>query len=197
MRSHCPILLSLAALTWVALSGGADTSAERIARLVARLGSMNFTEREEATKELDAIGADAVPALKRATQSDDAETRRRAEDLVARIEKRLESKRLLTPTTVTLTCNDTPLTDAVADFAKKTGQPVALGNDQTKLEGRTVSLDLVDVPFWQALDRFCAAAGVMEASTVTVPLDAAAKLRSGRRMRDALPGPVVAASPIV
>src|SRR6516162_6689079 len=49
--------------------------AARIERLVRQLGSAKFEEREAATKALDAAGEIALPALKKALQSDDLELR--------------------------------------------------------------------------------------------------------------------------
>ncbi|MBL8798401.1 MAG: hypothetical protein JNM56_31185, partial [Planctomycetia bacterium] len=139
-------------------------------RLVRQLGSDSFSDREAAMKALDDIGLPALPALKKAAQSLDAETRRRAEELVARIEKRQESARLLAPTKVSLQLQDVPLPEAVAELAKLSGQPVKLGGDVSKLAERKVSLEFKEVPFWEALDRFCRVASLAEATTVNSPM---------------------------
>src|SRR5439155_21300155 len=52
--------------------------AERIAKLIAQLGSDVFAERQKATKELEEIGAPALDALRQATRNDNPERRRRA-----------------------------------------------------------------------------------------------------------------------
>lgn len=58
----------------------------RIDDLVKRLGSESFDARERASRDLEAVGADAVPALRRAvTVSPSAEVRTRATRLLARI----------------------------------------------------------------------------------------------------------------
>src|SRR5579884_3737996 len=72
-----------------------QTEAARIAELIQQLGSDNFAEREKATKELETIGAPALDALRKAARNDEAERRKRAEDLVKKIEDRLEAARLL------------------------------------------------------------------------------------------------------
>jgi RNA polymerase sigma factor (sigma-70 family) len=65
-----------------------DPDAERIAKLIDQLGSDRFAEREAASRELDRLGAAALGALRKAIQSSDPETRRRAEALVKKIESR-------------------------------------------------------------------------------------------------------------
>jgi len=149
----------------------ADTpKASEIDRLIGQLGSNSFTEREAAMKELDAIGAPALPGLKQAAKSLDAETRRRAEELITKIEKRQESARWLAPTKVSLRLKEVLLAEAVPLLAKHSGQVIVLGGDLSKLATRKVSLELDEVPFWEALDRFCRAAALTEAATVEAPL---------------------------
>lgn len=159
----------LLALLWAMLPGllpaaAAEDSAagEHIARLVARLGSESFVEREEAARTLDTIGAPAVPALRKALVSEDLEVRRRAAQVLRRIETRLETARLLEPRPVRLVYKDTPLAEAVADLARQTGLAVQLGGDKAKLAGRKVSLDTGEVNPWEALQQFCRAAGLTE-----------------------------------
>ena len=60
---------------------GKETETERIARLIKQLGNDAFREREAASKELDAIGAPALDALRKAASDDDPEIRQRAEQI--------------------------------------------------------------------------------------------------------------------
>jgi uncharacterized protein (TIGR03067 family) len=89
-----------AGLVAVALAAGAappTEAAERIAGLIRQLGAEGFKRREAASKELDAIGAPALSALRKAASDDDLEIRRRAERLVQAITARLvgvDQKRL-------------------------------------------------------------------------------------------------------
>jgi hypothetical protein len=71
--------------------GGKDETAERVARLIALLGSPTFAERERATQALEKVGVPALPALREAARKADPEVRRRANDLVERIENSLEA----------------------------------------------------------------------------------------------------------
>src|SRR5262249_6610035 len=60
------------------------------AALVRQLGDGKFAKREAAGKALEALGAPALPALREAAASKDAEVRRRAERLIAAITQRLD-----------------------------------------------------------------------------------------------------------
>jgi len=60
---------------------------EKLAALIRRLGSDDFKKRQEAKKELKELGAAAITDLKRALESDDAETRKAATELLDELEK--------------------------------------------------------------------------------------------------------------
>jgi HEAT repeat protein len=60
----------------------AEVTPERLAALVKQLGDDDFAVREKATDGLKALGARALPALRRALQDADPEVRRRAQDCV-------------------------------------------------------------------------------------------------------------------
>ena len=66
----------------------------KIGELVARLGDSNFKKRETASSELLAFREMAYPALKLATKSSDAETAKRAAELVAKLEDKLLPEKL-------------------------------------------------------------------------------------------------------
>jgi hypothetical protein len=67
-----------------------DTQANRIAGLIKQLGDNRYARREAASKGLEAVGQQALPALRRmAVASKDAEIRRRARLLVHTIHQRL------------------------------------------------------------------------------------------------------------
>src|SRR5262245_34265288 len=67
-------------------------------RLVDQLGSSRFAEREAAFKALDALGAAALPALRNAAKSKDAEVRQRAGELLARLERAADAAEAFAPT---------------------------------------------------------------------------------------------------
>jgi WD40 repeat protein len=81
--------LAGAALALVGLAPGAEDQG-RVDRLVRQLGSPRFEEREEASKALERLGEPALPALRKAaSESSDAEVRRRARFLVQALDRRL------------------------------------------------------------------------------------------------------------
>lgn len=157
------LALGLGALIGVPAPAADPASPEKINKLIEKMGSGEFEDREKATEELDAIGIPALEALRKAIKSEDPEVRRRSEELVAKIDKRVESVKVLAPTKVRLIYKDTPVADAVKDFAKKSGYQIAVMDPQGKLKARTMSLDTGEVSFWQAFDVFCREAGLVEA----------------------------------
>ncbi len=137
----------------------ASPPTSNVDQLVQQLGSPRFGEREQAALDLERLGAPALESLQKAVKHPDAEVRRRAEELVRVIERRLQSERLLVPTRLKLDYRDTPLPDAVADLAKRAGCAIDLQN-RDKLAHRTVTLQTAEIPFWQALAAFCDSAQV-------------------------------------
>ena len=96
-----------------------ESEAEKITALVGQLGSSRYPQREAATVALDQLGAAALPALRAATRSEDDEIRRRAEDLVVRIDRRVETAKLLEPKRLRLSYQDTPVPEVVRDLARR------------------------------------------------------------------------------
>lgn len=137
-------------------------SKEKIDKLIEKMGSGTFAEREKATKELSAIGVPALEALRKATKSEDAEVRKRAEDLLPKIERQAESVRILAPKRVHLVYKDTPLNEAVADFQTKSGYTLHLHDPEDKLKERKLTLDTGATTFWHALGMFCDKAELTE-----------------------------------
>jgi hypothetical protein len=70
--------------------------------------------------------------------------------------------RLLKPHRVHLVYRDTPITEAVADIAKKSGFPLQFEGDRVQLANRKITLDTGEVTFWEALNQFCRVAGLVE-----------------------------------
>jgi hypothetical protein len=137
----------------------------QIARLVEQLGSEDFDQREAAARALDKLGAPTLEALRKAAQSSDLEVRRLAQELDERIERRIESASALAPKLIRLTYKDTTLNDALRDLRDKSGFNVRLTDGDANLGGRLVTLDTGATTFWQAFDRFVAAAGLKEQPT--------------------------------
>jgi hypothetical protein len=150
-----------------ASSAKADTAV--VAKWIAKLGSDQYDERETAFATLEALGPAALDALGKAIASPDEETRRRAIDLVLRIEKRQETARLTQPKMTHLVCKDMPVNQAVQELARVTGIQIQLEGDQTKFANRKITLDTGKVPFWQAVDQLCEKAGLLERGSVALP----------------------------
>jgi hypothetical protein len=151
---------------WCEAPGEKKAGDVRVGRLIAQLGSRKFPERQKATRTLDQLGKAALPELARAAQSSDPEVARRCRELVKVIERRLEMEKLLAPTGVHLVYKDKPLTEAVADLAKKTGFFIDLEGDKAKLASRKITLDTGKTTFWQAFDAFCQKAQLAERGLV-------------------------------
>jgi hypothetical protein len=62
------------------------TSEQNIKRWIDQLGSDRYKVREQASLQLAKLGKSAMPNLKQAMQSPDAEVRRRAQQLVEQID---------------------------------------------------------------------------------------------------------------
>src|SRR5262245_13277410 len=145
----------------------ASPSAEQISQLVNRLSSSNFREREAASRELDALGATALEALKKAAASEDMEIASRAKSLADRITARIENEQRLAPALVDLKFKDTPIEQAINELAKQSGSQITLGPDRSKLNGRKVTLETGRVPFWVAMEKLCEAAQLRETESAS------------------------------
>jgi hypothetical protein len=89
MRLHTLIAaVVLAGGGWLH-AGPADDATDRAARLVKQLGHKEFERREAASRELDAIGEPALPALRAAAADPDPEVRERAGRIVRAVAARL------------------------------------------------------------------------------------------------------------
>ena len=109
--TRTPFAVAVVALLAGSLLAVADPPAiisetEKIARLVADLGNADFTRREAATTELDAIGEPALDELRPACRSANPEVSRRAREVTARIDRRVANEKALAPTLVDLTAEE-------------------------------------------------------------------------------------------
>jgi len=160
---------------------------QRIGELVKQLGSSRFSEREKARHELEAIGAPALAALRKATKSPDLETSRRATDLVRLVEQKLTATRMLAPKHVRLNLKDVSVLDAVKQLEKQSGYRIQV---QGNPDDRKITLDTGESTFWQALDKLSARAGLVEL-TPTSPFPGQPGGVPGIRIQPALPGVVL------
>jgi hypothetical protein len=168
MRHWCLLLglgliLAVGSEAWSQSREKAPADEKRIGELIQKLGSQKFLERENARKELEAIGLPALEALKKAAKSDDLETKMRAGKLVRLLEEKSTTAKILAPRRVRLNLKDTPVLDAVKELEKQSHYSIQIQGDQAVSAKRKVTLDTGDTTFWEALDQLCAKAGLVEA----------------------------------
>jgi hypothetical protein len=148
-----PLLLAaVLSLSGLAPVHAAPPAAEEAAfdRLVEQLGDSNYRQRDAATRRLEAAGVKALPALKRALTHSDPEVRRRASDLIPRI----ETAAVVAPRRVTLKMIDKPLRAIFDEMTKQTGFKIEFWTHPQSV-GQKFSCDFRDMPFWPALDQLC------------------------------------------
>ena len=136
--------------------------AERLKALISQLGSERFQDRQEASRLLEQAGEPALPLLRALLTTSDLEVRRRAEDLIPRIEVRLETARAIAPSRVNFKCQDLTVAEAITEFVKQTGHQVLPVGDLSKMAERRITLDTGDTTFWDAFAQLCAKAGIRE-----------------------------------
>ena len=131
-------------------------AASAVAPLIAQLGSPDYRAREKAGRDLLALGDRALPALKAALPTvEDPEANRRLQVIVAK----LDGDRLRSPRRVTLKVTDKSPKEIVTEIARQSGYVIRCddeGHPKVRL-----SFDLAGVPFWEALDKVCDAAGLI------------------------------------
>jgi len=138
-----------------------DDLAIQVRRLVRQLDAPQLAEREAAEQELVELGPKVLDLLPEDADRTSAEVAQR----VARIRQRLErtlAESAGRASTVTLQ-GEMTLADAAAKIEAQTGNRIVLdrlrvGPDQDA--GPKLTLDLTNVPFWQALDRVLDRAGL-------------------------------------
>lgn len=161
--------LGLTVFLVAAATGWAQSPSPKADDSVRRLGSGRYQERERAYRELESIGDEAYETLKKAVQSSDPEVRKRAEDLLVKIEERRMQAKLLAPKMVRLNVADMPVLDAVAELTKLSTYPIQFQGDRTIVANRKVTLDTGETTFWKAFDLLCAKGNLVETAIAAVP----------------------------
>ncbi|HEY1187429.1 MAG TPA: HEAT repeat domain-containing protein [Gemmata sp.] len=138
------------------------SSPPAVSELIVRLGSGSFHEREAATAALYKAGPGAIPALREAARSKDPEVRHRAAGALFRLQRTADSAALLAPKKVALAYRNAPLGTALNDLSTRTGVKIALDPERVANPLRTVTCETGELPVWEAIERFCAAAGLEE-----------------------------------
>ena len=84
MKPFLPVVIALTILGSTVYGEPTPEEKTRIETLIRQLGDDEGAVRREATRALAEIGAPALPALQRASKSEDPEVRMRAKQLVDR-----------------------------------------------------------------------------------------------------------------
>lgn len=137
-------------------------SASTPAQLVEQLGSEDFRQREAAAAALTQAGPGAIPALREAAKSGDPEVRQRAGAILVKLQRAATSSEKLAPKKVKLDYKDVPLGAAFNDLRTRTSLNLALDPARLGDPFRKVTCATGEVTVWEALDAFCAAAGLRE-----------------------------------
>ncbi len=151
----------------IGLVGAADTAVptpkpDAMKALVEQLGSDRYADREAAAAALEKIGPPALPALRDAARSESPEVRERAAVLSVKLKRIAESNNRLVAKRVKLDYKDIPLGTAVNDLKARTGLHIALDGNHVLNPLRKVTCETAELPVWEALEVFCAAAGLRE-----------------------------------
>jgi hypothetical protein len=132
-----------------------DDGQPRIARLVRQLGSESYRDRFDAADALEKIGPDCRRALEAAAQSDDAEVRLRAAELL----KRFKADDLWLPSLVSCNSRGQPASQVLATVAEQSGNHLTLGPPYGRFQDAKVDLDYPSGQFWPVVDDICRQTG--------------------------------------
>ena len=157
--------------------------------LVAQLGAPRYQDREDAARALEAAGPSALPALRAAAVGANPEIARRAGDLVGRLQRQVDTTKRVAAKTVKLNYRDQPLGNAVNDLKTRTGLNVVLDTAKVADPFRKITCETGDLTAWEAVDAFCAAAGLREAFLAELEVPKPEKPNGGGRRSYYTPPP--------
>jgi len=115
--------------------------------------------RDAAVRPFPALGVEALPELQRARKSADPEVRRRLDEIIPPLARKLA----LAPKLISLHMTDRPIKDVLAELTRQTGYKIASWPDDqpNAKDPHVFSFHLDNVPFWQAMDQVCEAGGLI------------------------------------
>jgi hypothetical protein len=127
----------------------------KVRELLQKLEDDRVESREQAQRELCALGEAALPVLREAVESakSSGELKLRAAATIREIELNLKAAKVYRePARVTILAEDDALRDVLNDLGRQAGVPI----DSTGVDGSArVTIDAKDVPLMQALDLLC------------------------------------------
>ncbi len=181
-RHHIFSALVSAFLSAAPVFASENAPPEQVRLSVQNLGNPRFAVREQAARDLIRTGEPALVALKTAVDSTDEEVRLRAETIVRIIQARIENEAVIRAPKLRLKFDAMPLDEAIAEVNRKTGLPFALDQAAIAMAKQPVTVDTGDVPFWEAVERFLAAAVLVENPVVAAHVLTDQQLRGQRRI---------------
>lgn len=127
--------------------------APKAQQLIEQLGSKDYKEREQASKDLATEGETALPFLKAALLTTEGpEVQRRLEVLI----DTLHSQVAFRPSLITIDCKNASSKTIIKSVCKQAGYTYQDAGQPDK----KITLKLTNVPFWEATDAISAAAGL-------------------------------------
>ncbi len=146
---------------WMLLGQVAAAPMPSVAALVAQLDAPAKADRDEAERQLLALGSAVLDSLPEPDDRMPAETRLR----LTRIRSQLERARAdasVEASNVTLTGDKLPLNEVLAAIEKQTGNQVLDFRPQfgEQAQNRPISVKFQNTPFWLALDEVLDQAGL-------------------------------------
>ena len=134
-----------------------EGDAKHLTSLVKKLDSTVFSVRDPATKELISRGPVALPFLKSAvTNPTSLETKRRAEDCIAKIEATMQAEPISAAARVLTTRKDPKAATALFNFVPSVSSDPHLEDEVLACIGRlTITMDKVDPLILNALRIRC------------------------------------------
>lgn len=159
MRTHWRLspaaTLAVGLLAWPAAQAQEPAAPAHVARLVRNLGSVDFTERQDADRELARLGNEGRAALEAAASSTDPEIRLRAKNLL----ERLKVRDLWAGAEINFRSADQSASQVLAAFAEQSGNHILTGDQYgTFVEGK-LNLTMEQKPYWEAIDDVCRLTG--------------------------------------
>jgi hypothetical protein len=157
-----------------AFTAGQEQAAQA---LIQDFTSKEFAARQQAVDKLIALGPDVLPVIQKTlAQTQDAEVKLRCQMVLKGVADKYgvtvtgpkpAAPALAVPkplgkltadaSKITLDVRDGTLGEVLKDFARQSGNtPLNLPND---LAEKNVTLNVKDMPYWQALDKLCEAVG--------------------------------------
>jgi hypothetical protein len=127
----------------------------RIAKLVERLGSDSYQDREQASRELAKLGSASRHDLEAAADSADPEVRLRAADLL----RQFKISDLWLPSIVEYHSHGEPAAEAIASICQQSGNHILMGDAYGNFENRPAALDYEAGAYWQVIDELCRGTG--------------------------------------